>query len=249
MKILYIVLIPIITIATLLVVQVSGLSLPMRITMTTGSSADFSVIGEGKVDVVPDTGYVDVGITINKAASAQEAQAQVATVNNAIIKKLESLDIQAADIKTSNYSVNPNYDWSEGGGGTINGYNATATLSIKVRKPDTLADVLEQAVAAGATDVYNTRFSVDKPEQYREQARTKAIENAKAQAQKLAAQLGIKLGRVTNVVESSGNDVYPYPVMSDKVMGMGGGGERADLQPGQQTITSTVTLYFEKKWL
>lgn len=245
MKFLYIVLVPVVTLITLLIVQVSGLSLPMRITMTTGSSADFSVVGEGKIDVVPDTGYIDMGITVNKAASAEDAQDQVATVNNQLVEKMKEFGIKSEDIKTTNYSVNPNYDYSNGGSGSIQGYNASAQLSIKVTDAQSLGDIAKAATAAGATDIYNTRYSIDEPEKYREQARTKAIDNAKEQAKKLATQLGIRLGKVTNVVESTESTVYP--VMYDKAMGMGGGGGSADLQPGQQTISSTVTLYFEKK--
>lgn len=244
MKLLYIVLIPVITLLTLLVVQASGLSFPMHITMTTGSSADFSVVGEGKIEVVPDTGYIEVGITVNKAATAEDAQDQIAEVNNQLVQEMQEFGIKPEDIKTTNYSVNPNYDYSNGGSGTIQGYNGNAQLSIKVKKAESLGEIAQAATAAGATDIYNTRFDVENPETYREQARTKAIENAKEQAAKLAKQLGIKLGRVTNVVESSGlNPIYP---MYDLKMGGGGVGS-AELQPGQQTITSTVTLYFEKK--
>lgn len=245
MKIMYALIVPVVTLVTLLLVQVSGLSVPMRITMTTGASTDFSVVGEGKVEVVPDTGYVEVGITANKLATAEEAQSTIAAVNDQIVEKMKSFDIEAADIKTTNYSINPNYDWSEAGGGAINGYNGTATLAIKVREPDMFAAVVESAIAAGATDVYNTRFDVEDPAQYREQARTQAIDNAKEQAQKLASQLGIKLGRITNVVESTQSGDNPIAFRTE--MGFGGGGAVADMQKGSQVITSTVTLYFEKK--
>lgn len=248
MKYLSIVLFPVVVIITMLILQVSGLSLPMRITMTTGSSADFSVIGEGKVDVVPDVGYIDVGVTVNKAASAAEAQERIADINDQLVDTLSQFDISKQDIKTTNYSVNPNYDYS-GGSGRIDGYNGSAQLSIKVTKVASLGEIAKVAVEAGATDVYNTRYSIENPAQYREQARTKAINNAKEQAQKIASQLGIRLGKVTNVVESSGS-TGDLPMYAERAMGLGGaggGGGTADLQPGQQTITSVVTLYFEKK--
>lgn len=217
--------------------------------MTTGSNADFSVVGEGKIEVIPDTGYVDVGVTVNKAVSAEAAQDEVAKVNNQLIAKMKEFGIKAGDIKTTNYSVNPNYDYSNNSSGTIQGYNASAQLSIKVQKANSLGEIAQAATAAGATDIYNTRFNIENPEKYREQARTKAIEkNTREQANKLASQLGIKLGRVTNVVESTdANPIYPMyrPKECD-------GWRRRrfcrSADPGQQTITSsTVTLYFEKK--
>ena len=92
-----------------------------------------------------------------------------------------------------------------------------------------------------------TNYSIDKPENYQEQARSKAITNAKEQAQKLASQLGIRLGKVTNIVEST-IDNGPRPMLyKAEAMSLGGKAAPApDLQPGTQTITSTVTLYFEK---
>ena len=85
---------------------------------------------------------------------------------------------------------------------------------------------------------------VSQPELYREQARNAAIKNAKDQAVKIAKNLGIKLGKVTNMVESSSNTPSYYskalPVSGG---GMGGG---INIEPGSQTVTSEVTLYFEK---
>ena len=93
-----------------------------------------------------------------------------------------------------------------------------------------------------------TNYSVESPEKYREQARNKAIANAKEQAQKLANELGIRLGKVTNIVEST-NDNGPFPMMyKTEAVSLGGGNApSADLQPGTQTISSSVTLYFEKR--
>lgn len=245
MKILTVFLVPIIILITLLFVQLFGLSFPLHVTSTSATNADFSVIGEGKIDVIPDLGFVDVGIVVNKADTAESAQNQISKIHNQIVEKMNEFGIKEEDIKTTNFSVNPNYDYSSGNN-VIQGYNGNAQLSIKVRKVETMGEVAKTATSAGANEIYNTRYSVSTPEKYREQARTKAIENAKEQAQKLATQLGIRLGKVTNVIESSAGS---NPIYFEKSsMGMGGGGGGApDLQPGEQTITSTVTLFFEKK--
>lgn len=245
MKYLSLLVIPVVTLTTLLLVQVSGLSVPMRVTTTSGTPADFSVVGEGKVDVIPDIGYIDVGVVVNRAESPEAAQNQISAVNNKLIEVLGTYGVQKKDIQTSNFSINPSYDYSSNSSGVINGYNGTAQLSITVRKVDTLGDIAKAATANGANEIYNVRFNVEDPAKYREAARTNAIENAQDQAKKLAKQLGIKLGKVTNVVESTADS--QTPVYYEKAMGLGGGGGTANLQPGSQIITSTVTLYFEKK--
>lgn len=235
----------ILTILGLLIINALNISYPLTVTQK-NASGELAVVGVGKVDIVPDTASVDLGIIANNSASVVDTQTQINKVNNAIVDSLKQLGIEKTEIKTSNYSITPNYDYSRGGNGTITGYNGNATVTVKVKQTDKLPQVIEAATRAGANQVIGTNYSIDKPENYQEQARGKAITNAKEQAQKLASQLGIRLGKVTNIVESS-NNPGPIPMMyAEKSMGMGGGTSAADLQPGTQTITSTVTLYFEK---
>jgi len=91
--------------------------------------------------------------------------------------------------------------------------------------------------------VGGVNFVVDEPQKYRQIVREKAIENAKGEAQKLAKTLGIKLGGITNIVESSPQE----PISYLKTMSLNDRQSSPTLEPGIQTITSTGTLYFEKK--
>lgn len=233
-------------VVSLFVLQRAGLYLPVHIT-TSSVSSELSVVGEGKVDVVPDTAYVDVGVSFDSANTAPEAQTRLSDQNNKIVAAMKTLGIAEENIKTTNYSVSPNYVY-EGGKSRQNGFVANSTITIKTDKIDLAGKIIETATSAGATQVGSARFVVDKPENYREQAREKAINNAKDQAQKLATSLGITLGKVTNIVESTPQT--PPMLYAEKAIGLGAGGgapSTPNLQPGQETITSTVTLYFEKR--
>lgn len=231
---------------TLGLLRVLNLSLPITVT-TSQVSSELSVIGEGKIDVVPDTAYVDVGVSFDSAQSADEAQKRLTDANNKIVAAMKSLDIPSTNIKTSNYSISPNYVY-DSGKSRQSGFVGNATITVKTDKISMAGKIIETATNAGATQVGSARFVVDKPESYREQARDKAIANAKDQAQKLASSLGIKLGRVTNITETANST--PPIMFQDKAMsanGLGGGGMTPNLEAGQQTLSSTVTLYFEKK--
>lgn len=220
------------------------IGVPIQVTQTM-TTTELSVTGEGKVDIVPNTATVDVGVRVNKAATVDAAQSQINETNNAIIAAMQKLGIEKQNIKTSNYSIYPSYDYSNGRD-EITGYDGNVTLSIKTTNVDQVSQVIASATEAGANEIQNTRFEVEDPASYRAEARKKAIDNAKEEAKKLAGDLGIKLGKVVNIVEhnSSGGDVYP--MMSEKAYGLGGGGG-ASFEPGSQTITSVVTLYFEKR--
>lgn len=226
----------------LFLIKVLDVSYPLTITNTNRSS-ELSVVGEGKTDAVPDKAVVNVGITVQDVSTVAEAQRIINETNNKLIQAMKKLRIPASDIKTSNYSINPSYSGEPNQG--INGYNGNASTTITVKNTALVSQVLVAATDAGANEVHGVSYSIEDPNKYREEARNKAIENAKEQAEKLAKTLGIKLGKITNIVEASPDNVYPlYRAAESAAVGIGG---TADIQPGTQTITSTVTLYFEKK--
>lgn len=264
----------------LVLVRVFNISYPIDLrVVNTNVSSELSVVGDGKVDVKPDTAYIDAGITVSRARTAAEAKERMTRVNNAIIAAVKALGIAEADITTSNFSINPEYDYNtprplyapdattgsepvvdtmppeksaimpEPSNSTIVGYNGNANISIKVKDSNKVSQVIEKVTAAGANNVGSPRFTVDNPEKYREEARNKAIANAKEQAEKLSKQLGIKLGKITNIVEGGGG--YPQPMYDRAYGGVAMNAEAKSTPPtieeGTQTVTSTVTLYFERK--
>lgn len=227
--------------AFLIIVDFFNIAYPVSV-QNTDRSGELAVIGEGSVDVVPDQGTVDVGISVANAATAEEVRAQIDQVNNTIIQQLQGIGIPKEDIKTANYSVYPNVDYE--GGREISGYTGEAQVTITVRNPDTVGQVIDTATQAGANNIYGSSFTVSDPSKYREEARAAAIANAREQAQQIANDLGLSLGKVTNIVESgTGGD--RYPVMRESAQFGGGGAPQ--FEPGSQKVTSTITLYFDKQ--
>jgi hypothetical protein len=233
-----------VVVIALFFIKTLNISYPLSVT-TTSASSELAVVGEGKMEVTPDTAYVDAGITVDNRGTVAEVQKTINSINDKIIDALRERGIEKADIKTSNYSVYPNYKY-EANVNTINGYNGNATIQVKVRDTQMVSSVIEEVTTAGANQIQGVRFSIDKPETYREQVRDMAIKNAKSQAQKLAKDLGISLGKVTNMVESTPIQGGVYPMYAVAERGAGGGGGPT-VEEGTQTITSVVTLYFEKK--
>lgn len=235
----------IVTIIGLFIVKAANISYPIELT-TSARSPELAVVGEGKVEVTPDTAYVDAGITVANARSVADAQTALNSANNKIVDAVRKLGIKKENIKTSNYSIFPNTVF-ESNKNRISGYNGNASLSIKIDDLSLVSRVIEKVTAAGANQVQGARFAVEKPEAFREKAREAAIKNAREQAQKIAKSLGIRLGRIVNIVESTPTDmmppIYARSMQADAV----GGPEAATIEPGTQTISSQVTLYFEKR--
>ena len=233
------------TVIALAIIKFFNISYPLAVT-SYSSTSELSVTGEGKIDVVPDTAVVEVGVVVNNAETAKGAKDELTKINNEILASLKKMGVQKESVKTTNISVYPNYSYN-GSVSDIVGYNGNANLSVKV-SPDKASQVVDISTQAGANEVRGPNFSVENPDTYREQARNKAIQNAKEQAQKLASRLGIKLGKVVNIVESTSTSGGIYPATYSMAKeGMGGGGSPS-YEPGSQTVSSVVTLYFEKKW-
>ena len=204
----------------------------------------FTVTGEGKVTVVPDTAVVNLGITANHS-TIKAAQTQANTVINKITEELKKLGIESTDIKTSNYSVYPQYNY-DGGPSRITGYQVNASLTITVRDFDKVNQVIDTSTANGANTVGGIQLTVDEKRQKEllQQARELAVKEAKTKAESLARTAGITLGKIVNIQEGYSN---PGPVYAKEMMAAVGGGGDTQIQPGSTDITSSVTLFYETR--
>jgi uncharacterized protein YggE len=210
-----------------------------------------TVSGQGKVYAKPDIAEVSLGVTAQGKTVAEATQSGN-TKMTSIIDAVKSLGVDAKDIQTTNYNLSPVYDYDVQplmysyypvkGSQTIVGYKLDQQAQVKIRDFEKIADVLQQATNKGANLVGNLQFTVDNPEQYKEQARAEAIKQAKANAQNLAKTSGITLGKLINVYENY------YPNYDLKAMGLGGGmAESApapSIEPGQQEINITINLTY-----
>lgn len=233
-----------ITVTSLAIIDSAHITYPLSI-VTSSRSSELAVVGEGKAESKPDTATLTFGVTVNKASSAQKAQDEIDRVHKALVDAMNSLNIPEADISTSQYSVQPHYSY-ESSTQRIDGYDATAQVTVKTHKLSDVDAIVTRATQAGANQVNNVAFSMENPNELRSQARSKAIENAKAEADKLSKELGINLGKIANIVESNGS--YPVPMYSDAYAGDSAlmKASAPEIQPGSESVTSTVTLYFEK---
>jgi uncharacterized protein YggE len=212
--------------------------------VTTSKSEPFTVTGEGEATGVPDTAQFSVGVN-KQAATVQQAQDQVNTVVNKISDELKKLGIAEKDIQTSNYSVNPNIDFSNGKQ-TTTGYTVNTTMEIKVKDANLANKALDAATANGANVVNGVSFVLNDDEQTKleEQARGEAIKNAKEKAESIAAQAGIKLGRIINVTVNP--TTQPQPVVEKMSFARAADSSApTQLQKGSNDVTVTVSLSYE----
>lgn len=184
-----------------------------------------SVTGDGEVVSIPDIANFSFAVSAN-ADTVSDAQAKVTEKMDTILAGLKDLGIDEKDIKTTNYSVYPKYVYTAGicsptycppSKQTLDGYTATHNTSVKVRKTEEVGQALSVAGDNGATDISSVNFTADDPDILTEEARARAIADARLKAKNLAKDLGVRLVRVVSFYENNG----PRPYF-ETAYGMGG---------------------------
>src|SRR5690242_20448866 len=126
--------------------------LPLSINqVSTSKQSTFDVTGESEMSVVPDNAEVSLGIEVTKTKVA-EAQIQVNQVMSDITTKLKAMGIDPKDIKTQDYSVYPDYDFSSGTQ-KANGFRVHSSLLVSVKQFDKINSIIDTATAAGITEI------------------------------------------------------------------------------------------------
>ncbi len=210
-----------------------------------------NVTGQGKVSYQPDTAEVTIGVQVDRAAFADLALKQLNDKMQKIVEAVKAAGIPAEDISTQNYSLSPQYDYRDGVQVSA-GYTANQQVVVKVKdlkdSQDKLSKVIGESTKAGANQVLGITFNVSNLEQLKQEARLKAIADAKSKAGSLADAAGVKLGKVVgwweNLVQAPGQPgLYGY---ADGKGGMGGGAAGSPTVPtGTQEVIIEVNLNYK----
>lgn len=202
-----------------------------------------TISGEGKVTAIPDIAQISLGLQ-TESKNVEDAQRENTNKMNSIISTLGELGIAKEDIKTSNYNIYPRYNYTRDRGQVLRGYEVSQSVIVKIRDLDKVGQVVERAGSLGANQVGGLNFTIDEPEELRQQARIKALENATEKAESLAKVAGVKLGKLVSFNE---NDFLQPPVFRTFALeaGIGGAVPTPDIEPGSQDITVNVTVTYE----
>ncbi len=185
-------------------------------------NGNISISGIGEVTATPDTAFVNSGVT-SQGATAREALDANTKAMGELIETLKAAGIEARDIQTSGFSVNPNYVYSDARDANgyqlppkINGYQVFNNVNVRVRELAKLGSVLDKAVTVGANTINGVTFSVADPSKLYNEARKAAFADAKAKAQLYAEVAGEELGDIRNINETQGMGA-PQPYMMKAV--------------------------------
>lgn len=201
-----------------------------------------AVTGEGHVSAVPDLASLDVAVVTtaaDPAAALSENAARMRTTQAAF----SAAGIAGRDIATSGLTVTPQYASDDGHAPAnrpprITGYTVRNEVTVKVRDLGKLGAVMSAAVGQGANSVGSLAFSLADPQRLLDQARRKAVDDARHRATLYADALGLKLGPLVSLTDHGGGLPRPVPMFAARAMAAP---SAVPISPGEREVSASVT--------
>jgi uncharacterized protein len=198
-----------------------------------------SVTGEANVSVAPDQAQIDGGVT-SDAKTAREASDANNAAMGKVLLALKGAGIDEKDYQTSRLSLQPQFATSprtaERTAGIVS-FRASNRVTVKIRDVTKVANVIDVLVSAGANDIGGISFTVTQASKHLDEAREKAIADARRKAEIYAKAVGVALGEPISVEEGGGP---PGPLFRGKVAAPMAAG--APVAQGEETLSVTVNV-------
>ena len=198
--------------------------------------AAISVTGEATVSVPPDLALVDGGVT-SEAKTAREASDANNNTMGKVLQALKGAGIDAKDVQTSRLSLQPQNASNRTGPSAITGYRASNRVTIRVRDVSKVASVIDTLVGAGANEIGGIQFTVSQASKWLDEARDKAVADARRKAEIYARAAGVALGAPLSISEE--NSPEPIRYRGKVSAGMAAG---ATVAQGEETLSVTVNV-------
>jgi hypothetical protein len=205
-----------------------------------------SVSGTGTIDATPDIARLALAVQ-RRDTNMEVARDATVKVSKAFLALCMKLGIKESKIRTSGLTIQPEYRWDEKQNQQVfTGYFVQRQLQVEINDLDKLGDVIEGAIDAGVNEVSPPQLDSSKRKELNRDALAAATEDAKANAERIAASLSVKLGSVRTVV-AGGAAPPPMPMQEMRVsaMAMDGAAKASNYVPGEISFESRVDATFD----
>ena len=208
-----------------------------------------AIEGVGEVRAAPDMATINSGATTQGATAREALDANTAAMSD-LVAALKEAGIEARDIQTSGFSVNPNYVYSDERDANgyslppkINGYQVMNSVTVVVRDLEDLGSILDKSVTVGANTVNGVSFSVADPSDLLDEARKLAFADAREKAELYASVADATLGELVSITEQqSFNGPQPYPMYDRVAMSAGA---PVPVEAGEMSFAISVNVSWD----
>ncbi len=157
-----------------------------------------AVTGAGSASAAPDLVIVDIGVEV-QATSVAAARSASSAEMSAVIASLRQSGLEDADLTTTAYTINPEYDHRDGR--RLRGYRVANMVEARIKEIEAVGEIIDAAAGADHAVVRGLRFAHQDESGLATRARAAAWEDAKTKADQLAGLAGVELGPVVAMAE------------------------------------------------
>ncbi len=202
-----------------------------------------NVIGKGIVKVTPD--QVDIKVRVeSEGKNAVAVKAENDASINTVIKFLRSQGLKEEDVQTEYINLNKNYDYNS----KTYSYKANQSLTVKLKDISQYEGVLSGLLNSGINRIDGVQFKSSQAITLQEEARVKAILDAKKRAETYATAIGQSVGKAIQINETITNN-GPQPQFRSASFALEASSNAGEetIAPGELSIVVRISASFELK--
>jgi len=205
-----------------------------------------SVTGTGHVSVTPDRFSFNATVqTISP--TVEEAVNENNTKVAAVIAALKNAGAKSEEIQTSNFSIYPQYDYSQQQQGKLPrliGYQVSNSITVTRKQIADAGKLLQAAITAGVNQSSGLSFSVSDPARGRDEGLRAAFADARAKASLLAQAAGRTLGPAMTIAEVGYQSPQPPRPLAGRVMAAQAITEQVPVESGSEELSFSISVVF-----
>lgn len=218
-----------------------GFMLLVPLALAQGVAPTIVVSGEGEVMAVPDRATISLQVE-QTAMQAEEARRQVDQTTQALLAAARKHGVRDQDMDATQLNVTPSYEWTDRQRHYL-GMQVSRQVSLRLNDLNQLTALMSALVAVGPTQVNGAQLDFARPAELQRQALARALEDARAKAELIAKQSGVRLGAVQRVVEQGAADGLPGP-MPRMAMMMAADAKAESMPAGERALRTRVSVEY-----
>lgn len=200
------------------------------------------VQAEGVEYTLPN--QVTLSLTLeNVSPHLSKARDNVERRSEQLLRAIRRFNLDDKDIEAGQVRIQPEYRWENNKREQI-GTKVSRVMQFRVRDLEQYPDILDAIFSAKVDSMAQVEFSHSQAEALQQKSLAKAVLNAKDKAERMARQLGQKVGKAFTIEEVGAG--RPMPIARKEVMMMADSAPqpKADYQPGEIAFSSQVRIVF-----
>jgi uncharacterized protein YggE len=186
--------------AAAIAILMGSAAVSAQVTFVPDQTPRITVDGRGSLTERPDMAGVSFGVYgLNQ--DLHTAKSGVDAAIGRLLKVADALGVDKKDVTASSLYVGPHY--TDDTSHTFLGYEVIRAVDITLRDLARLEELIDSAIRAGANRDFIISLKASGEGALRERATMLAVEDAKAQAARIAGAFGMKLGAVRTISPGS----------------------------------------------